>query len=139
MRRSDLRDLARGLHPLALRNSGLAGAVADLAASAPLARLGRGGGVDELPDEVAATAYYVCAEGLTNVARHAGARSASVRVHRVGGDVVVTVTDGGAGGADPQGSGLRGLADRVQSLGGELEVRSDAAGTELCARVPTNL
>ena len=95
--------------------------------------------VDELADEVAATAYYVCAEGLTNVARHAGARAAAVRVHRDGRSVVATVTDEGAGGADPQGSGLRGLADRVQALGGELTVRSDATGTELRARVPTDL
>jgi signal transduction histidine kinase len=134
---SDLRDLARGLHPVALRTSGLAGALADLAASAPLP-VSVEVDVQEVPDGVAETLYYVCAEGLTNVARHAEARSASIRLIREGNRVHVTVADDGAGGADPSGSGLRGLADRVQALGGELSVTSDPVGTRLTARMPTD-
>ena len=134
--RSDLRDLARGLDPLALRTSGLAGAVADLTRSAgvPVAvELD----VGELPDVVAATAYYVCAEGVTNLVRHARAQSAALRLVHDGSELVVTVTDDGRGGADPASSGLRGLADRVEALGGWLEVSSDSSGTELRAYVPT--
>jgi signal transduction histidine kinase len=133
--RAELGDLARGLHPLAVRTTGLAGAVAELATRAPLpvtveieAR--------DLPDEVAATAYYVCAEGLTNVVRHSGASAVTVRVAATTDEVRVQVTDDGVGGADPVGSGLRGLADRVQALGGDLSVTSGTAGTTLVARLP---
>jgi signal transduction histidine kinase len=132
---SDLTDLARGLHPMALRSSGLRGALADLAAAAPTLVSVEVAGV-EVSDEVAETVYYVCAEGLTNVARHANGRSASIRISREGDLLQVVVADDGAGGADPDGSGLRGLADRVEALGGELVVFSDSAGTRLVARVP---
>ena len=133
--RVDMRDLARGLDPLAVRTSGLAGAVSDLATSAPLP-VSVEVDLDALPDPVAATAYYVCAEGLANVARHAGARSAAVCIRQRQQSVLVTVYDDGTGGADPRGSGLRGLADRVQALGGELEVRSGPTGTRLSALLP---
>jgi signal transduction histidine kinase len=133
--RADLRDLARGLHPLAVRTSGLAGAISDLAENAPLPVTVEVD-VRELPDEVAATAYFVCAEGLTNIVRHARAGTAAVRVVASMGEVRICVTDDGAGGADPTGSGLRGLADRVQALGGDLSVTSGAAGTALVARLP---
>ena len=133
--RTDLRDLARGLHPLAVRTSGLAGAVADLAISTPMP-VSVEVDVSALPDEVAATAYYVCAEGLTNAARHAHARSASVCIGEADGAVRVSVADDGSGGADPDGTGLRGLADRVQALGGRLDVTSDPDGTRLCAWLP---
>ena len=133
----DMRDLARGLHPMALRASGLAGALADLAASAPLP-VSVEVDVREVPEEMAETLYYVCAEGLTNVARHAQAQSASIRLIREGDYVQVTVADDGAGGADAHGSGLRGLAGRVQVLGGELCVESDPSGTRLEARVPAD-
>ena len=137
--RSDLRDLARGLDPLALRTSGLAGAVADLAMSAgvPVAVEVDVDGLSELPDIVAATAYYVCAEGVTNLVRHARAQSATLCLIHDGPDLVVRVTDDGRGGADPASSGLRGLADRVEAVGGWLEVSSDSSGTELRAHVPT--
>ncbi|RYP85097.1 hypothetical protein EKO23_14025 [Nocardioides guangzhouensis] len=133
---SDLRDLARGLHPMALRASGLAGAVTELAASAPIP-VSVEVDVPEVPEEVSETLYYVCAEGLTNVARHAQARAASIRLTGEGKHVRVSVIDDGAGGADSRGSGLRGLADRVQALGGELSVASDHSGTCLEAWVPT--
>lgn len=132
---ADLRDLARGLHPSGLRTSGLTGAVAGLAASAPLP-VAVEVDVTEVPDEVAEAVYYVCAEGLANVARHARARSASIRVTSEGDVIEVIVADDGVGGADPSGSGLRGLADRVQALGGELSVTSDSEGTRLMCRVP---
>jgi len=133
---SDLLDLARGLHPMALRTSGLAGAVDDLAGSSSVP-VSVEVNVHKVSDDVAETVYYVCAEGLTNVARHAHARSASILVIHDGTDVLVNVIDDGAGGADPEGSGLRGLGDRVQALGGQLTVTSDSAGTRLQARVPT--
>jgi signal transduction histidine kinase len=133
----DLRDLAQGLHPLALRAAGLGGAIVELAASAPLPVAVEIEG-HEVPVDVAETAYYVCAEGLTNVARHARARSASIRLSRESDRLQVIVADDGAGGADPNGSGLSGLADRVVALGGELTVASDSAGTRLLARLPTS-
>ncbi|GAA1955664.1 hypothetical protein GCM10009798_13630 [Nocardioides panacihumi] len=132
---SDLRDLARGLRPMALRASGLAGAINELAPSARFPVLVETD-VSEPSEGVAETVYYVCAEGLTNVARHAQAQSASIRVTLEGDQVRVVVTDDGRGGADPTGSGLRGLADRVQALGGTLSVTSDSAGTQLQAVVP---
>ena len=136
--RSDLRDLARGLDPLALRTSGLAGAVADLTRSAGVPVTVEID-VGELPDVVAATVYYVCAEGLANLLRHAVAWSAAVRIVHDEREVVVTVTDDGEGGADPTGTGLRGLADRVEALGGRLAVTSGPTGTELRAHLPTTI
>jgi signal transduction histidine kinase len=93
---------------------------------------------DRFPTEVEVTAYYVIAEGLTNIARYAHATEARVDVVAVDGRLQVTVADNGRGGADPTaGSGLRGLADRLAAVGGELKVASSpGAGTTLTARVP---
>jgi signal transduction histidine kinase len=136
--RSDLRNLARGLDPLALRTSGLDGAIADLTTSLGLpATVDVDVDVQELPDVVAATAYYVCAEGLANLVRHAQARSAEVRLVHGENELVVAVSDDGVGGADPTGTGLRGLTDRVEALGGRLVITSGPSGTELRAHVPT--
>ena len=134
----ELRELARGLHPAVLRSHGLAAALETLAARAPL----RVAVTVDLDDRVAApvevAAYYVVAEGLTNVAKYAGAGGATVRVARADGQVTVQVADDGAGGADPRaGSGLRGLADRVEALGGRLEVASPRGrGTTVVATIP---
>jgi signal transduction histidine kinase len=93
---------------------------------------------DRLPSAVEAAAYYVVAESLTNVAKYAGASSASVRIERLNGNAVVEVSDDGVGGADPtRGSGLRGLADRVEALNGRLGVESEpGVGTRVWAEIP---
>ncbi len=135
---AELRELARGIHPAVLSEYGLPAALSALADRVPLTveldvRLA------ERPREaLEAAAYYVVAEALTNVVRYAGVQQAAVAVERVDGRLSVVVADAGAGGADPAGgSGLRGLADRVEALGGHLEVRSAAgAGTVVRAELP---
>ena len=134
----ELRELARGLHPALLTDRGLRAAVDALAARSPLPVE-----LDEIPDErlpepVEAAAYYLVAEALTNVAKYARASLVRVRITAGDGDVVVEVSDDGVGGADPAGgSGLRGLADRVEALGGTLAIDSTAgAGTVLRAEIP---
>ena len=78
-----------------------------------------------LPSTVEAVVYYVAAEGLTNIAKYAHATAATLRLEANNKNVVLSVGDNGAGGADPnRGTGLRGLADRVEALGGKLELRS---------------
>jgi len=90
-----------------------------------------------LSEPVEAAAYYVVAEALANVHKHAGARRVAVSAAAEDGVLVVSVTDDGVGGADEEGSGLRGLADRVEALGGELALESPAGGgTALRARIP---
>jgi signal transduction histidine kinase len=135
---TELRDVARGLHPAVLTGHGLAVALESLVARSPVpVRLavhveGRLGEATEV------AAYYVVCESLTNVAKHAGADSIDVALASGGGWVTVRVVDDGAGGADPEGgSGLRGLADRVEALGGRLRVWSPAGGgTRLEAEIP---
>jgi signal transduction histidine kinase len=135
--RSDVRELALGIHPAALTDRGLANALTELAARARLPVT-----VDAPPrrwqPNVEAAAYFLCAEALTNVAKYARASRASVRVEERGGRLRVSVADDGVGGADPSlGSGLRGLADRVDALGGELRVTSEpGAGTDVAAEMP---
>jgi PAS domain S-box-containing protein len=128
----ELRELARGLHPAVLTDRGLRAAVEMLAARAPVAVEIP---AERLPEPVEAAAYYLIAEALTNVAKYARASTVRVRVAVDGASVQVEVSDDGVGGADPgAGSGLRGLADRVEALGGSLEVVSPAgAGTTLRA------
>jgi PAS domain S-box-containing protein len=134
----ELRELARGLHPAVLADRGLRAAVEVLAGRVPvrveIADIPGG----RLPEPVEAAAYYLIAEALTNVTKYA--RASTVRIRVAAGDegLVVEVSDDGVGGADPAGgSGLRGLADRVEALGGSLEVASPAgAGTSLRAEIP---
>jgi PAS domain S-box-containing protein len=133
----ELRALAGGLHPALLTERGLETALEALVMRAPLPvdldfELDR-----RLPEQIEAAAYYVVAEALANVQKHAGAHRASVRVATGDGQVAVSVSDDGAGGADEEGSGLRGLTDRVESLGGTLSLESPAGGgTRLAARIP---
>ena len=134
----ELRDLARGLHPPILAERGLRVALEALAKrarmpvriEAPLAR--------RLPDEIETTLYYLVAEALTNAAKHSGATAATVRLSVAGGRVCVRISDDGTGGAAVRaGGGLRGLAERLEELGGELEVDSPAgAGTTLTGVIP---
>jgi PAS domain S-box-containing protein len=134
----ELRELARGLHPAILTERGLRAAVETLAARAPLPVEIAEIPDRRLPEPVEAAAYYLIAEALTNVAKYARASTVRARVTADDGRVVVEVSDDGVGGADPDaGSGLRGLADRVEALGGSLEVVSPAgAGTALRAEIP---
>ena len=134
----ELRELARGLHPAVLTDHGLQAALRALADRAPLP-VDLSVHLDDRPPEpLEEAAYFVVAEALTNVARYASARTASVIVRREADDVLVEVTDDGSGGADPDaGSGLRGLIDRVEALGGRLEVQSPAdRGTTVRAWLP---
>jgi signal transduction histidine kinase len=137
---AELRDLARGLHPAILTDRGLAPALADLAARSPVAVEVVEAPEERLPAHVEATAYFVVAEALTNVAKYAQASLATVAVRREGDEVVVEVADDGRGGADPRaGTGLRGLTDRVGVLDGRLEVLSPAGrGTRVVAVVPAD-
>lgn len=133
----ELRELARGIHPAVLTDRGLGAAVDALVARSPLpveAVVPR----DTLPAAVEAATYYVVAEALANIAKYGHASSAEVRVAATDGIVTVTVADDGIGGADPeQGSGLKGLADRVAALGGTLAIDSPpGAGTRVIAVIP---
>jgi PAS domain S-box-containing protein len=135
----ELRELARGLHPAVLTERGLGAAVESLAGRVPVPVEIVETPAERLAGPVEAAAYYLIAEALTNVARYANATSAKVRVAQTGDDtVVVEVSDDGVGGADAaHGSGLRGLADRVEVLGGTLELTSlPGKGTTLRAVIP---
>jgi signal transduction histidine kinase len=133
----ELRELARGIHPAILSDRGLEAAVESLAQRAPLP-VEIDASIDgRLPEPVEAAAYFVVSEALTNVVRHARAERAQVGIRRGDGRLLVEVRDDGSGGADPTGSGLRGLADRVAALDGRLRVEDPAGGgTVVRADIP---
>ncbi len=135
----EVRDLARGLHPTILTDAGLAAAVEALAERTPFPVTVTITDARFSP-EVEAAAYFVVAEGLTNIARYAGATEARVDATASDGRLIVTLTDNGRGGADPAaGSGLRGLIDRLAAIDGELSISSTTgAGTTLTARLPAS-
>jgi signal transduction histidine kinase len=135
---SELRELARGLHPVILTHSGLAAAVRAAARRASVPAELTESPEERFPPEVEAAAYYVVSEALANAGKHASATCARVSIRRSGGVLRVEVTDDGVGGADPAaGSGLTGLADRVAVLGGTLCVTSPpGAGTAITAELP---
>ncbi len=133
----ELRALAHGIHPGTLTQAGLASALESLAARMPVpvtvdALQGR------LSPEVEATAYFVASEALANVAKHAHATKAAIRAARVDGTLVIEVSDDGVGGAAAStGSGLHGLADRVEAHGGRLSIESvPGAGTRVVGEIP---
>ena len=134
----ELRELAHGIHPAVVTGHGLAVALKTLAARAPVpVRLtidldGR------LSERQEVAAYYVVSESLTNVAKYACASAAAVEVRLADGRLLVEIVDDGIGGADTRrGSGLRGLADRVEALGGRLRIWSPAGGgTRVEAEIP---
>ena len=134
----ELRELARGIHPAVLTDRGLGPALEALAGRAPLPVELSTELEERLPAPVEAAAYYVVAEALTNVVKYADASAVQVRAAREDGRVVVEVADDGVGGADPyRGSGLRGLADRVEALDGRLDLESgEGEGTTLRAVIP---
>ena len=135
---SELRELARGIHPAVLTDRGLEAAVTALAARSPMPVELLAVPDDRLSAPVESTAYFVVAESLTNVARYSQASHAEVEIRRDNGRLVVEVRDDGVGGADPaRGSGLRGLADRLGAVDGRLEVASPAgAGTTVHVEIP---
>jgi PAS domain S-box-containing protein len=133
---AELRELAHGILPAALTHGGLRAGVDALASRTPVP-VENGVSVGRLPPAVEATAYFVVAEALTNVAKHARARHAKVTARVEGGTLAVHVRDDGLGGARPEGSGLVGLADRVAGLDGHLRVESlTEGGTQIAATIP---
>jgi len=134
----ELRELARGIHPAVLTDHGLAPAVEALATRATLPVEVNGLPSERLSESIEAAAFYVVSEALANVAKYAAASSARVDLARDDGLLVVQVSDDGRGGADVAGgTGLRGLADRVEALGGRLRVSSERGrGTTVRAELP---
>lgn len=141
----NLRELSRGIHPLILTHRGLTDALAGQARHLPL-HVHIDAAVEvratRYPEEVEATAYYVVTEGLTNVLKHAGVDTATVRLHTSDGQLIAEVTDLGRGGASfaTGGSGLVGLRDRVAAIGGHLHLHSHpTTGTTLRAALPASV
>jgi signal transduction histidine kinase len=135
---AELRELARGIHPAVLTERGLEPALHALASRAPVPVTLETYGEQRLPAQVEIAAYFVVSEALANVAKYAQATAATVAVRRTNGCVTVDVTDDGIGGADAaEGSGLRGLGDRVGALDGTLSVESPPGrGTRLHVEIP---
>ena len=133
-----LRRLSQGIHPGVLVERGLRAGVAEVAWASPVPVAVEWHSSDRLPEAVELAGYYVVAEALTNVAKHARAGSARVRVTEQNGRVEIEIVDDGVGGADVAGgSGLRGLADRVEALGGTLTMASASGrGTTIRVELP---
>jgi signal transduction histidine kinase len=124
----ELRDLARGIHPPVLADRGLEAAIAALASRTPL-HVRVTVDLDKRPAApVESAAYFIVAEALANVGKHARAEHVDIAVRRRGGALVVEVVDDGVGGAERAGSGLQGLVRRVEALDGSLELLSPAGG-----------
>ena len=134
----ELRELARGIHPAVVTGHGLAVGLETLVARASVPVRLTVGFDERLPEGYEVAAYYLVSESLANVAKHAHASSVTVDVARANGQLVVEIVDDGDGGADTgRGSGLRGLADRVEALDGRLRVWSPkGAGTRVRAEIP---
>ena len=134
---AELRDLVRGVHPPVLTDRGLDAAISGLAALCPVPVTVHAGSGPRPPVSAEAIAYFVVAEALTNVAKHAHASRAEVSVIRHGDVLRVLISDDGVGGADPRGQGLAGLADRLAGVDGRLSVRSPHGGpTVIEAELP---
>jgi signal transduction histidine kinase len=132
----DLRALASGLQPAALAGGGLRAATEDLAGRIPL-RIRRDVTDRRYSSTLESAAWFVIAEGVANAVKHAQVSEVTIRAQQEGDDLHVVVADDGMGGADPEGTGLQGLADRVAALGGELSVRPGRhGGTHLEAVFP---
>ena len=126
--------MARGIHPRALTEVGLVAALEELAGRFPFA-VEVDAEDERLPPAVATAAYFVCSEGLVNAAKHAGASRVRLQARRLDASLMVEVADDGVGGAElAAGSGLRGLADRVEALGGHLRVESHRVPALGCAQ-----
>ena len=135
---TELRELAHGVHPTILTNRGLGAAVGALAARSQLP-VEVAAGDERFPPHIEAAAYFFIAEALTNVAKHAQATYAEVRVTSSGGRLTIDVRDDGGGGADSNGSGISGLRDRIEALGGQMQLTSPVGrGTDLRATIPSS-
>jgi signal transduction histidine kinase len=134
----EVREIAQGIHPAILTQGGLAPALRTLALRASMPVDVSVEREERLPEPAEVAAYYVTAEALTNAAKHASPSRAWVNLEREDGLVRLRVGDNGVGGADPStGSGLTGIRDRVEALGGSLSVRSPPGhGTELDVALP---
>jgi signal transduction histidine kinase len=134
----ELRELARGLHPAVLTERGLLAGLQSLADAAALPVTIHGALDERLDDAVEAGAYFVVAESITNAVKHAGASGIEVHVERRAGGLRLEIADDGRGGADPErGTGLRGLADRVEALGGRFAVADrPLGGTVVSVELP---
>jgi signal transduction histidine kinase len=127
---TELRELAHGLHPAVLARGGLGGGI-DALVSRLTVPVTVDVSVPRMPPAIEANAYFIIAEALTNVVKHAGAHAASVRAWIADGAVQLEVADDGVGGADAGGTGLLGLADRVAAFGGRLRIDSPQGGGTL--------
>ena len=134
---SELRELARGVHPAILSEEGLAGALESLAARTPLEVTVAAAPPERLPPEIEAAAYFVACEALANAVKHADASRVTISAVHADDSLRVEVADDGRGGANSAGSGLRGLADRLEAHGGRLTVASPAGGgTRVVGELP---
>lgn len=134
----ELRELAHGIHPSLLTSGGLALAVPELAGRCPVPVVVEVQAEGRLPEVVESTAYFVVAEALANIAKHSQATRAWVRAHLDDNGVLeLVVRDNGVGGASPEGSGMVGISDRVDAVGGTISVASPpGAGTTISVRIP---
>ncbi|MEA2478442.1 MAG: hypothetical protein QOJ07_364, partial [Thermoleophilaceae bacterium] len=137
----DLREISRGIHPAILSEGGVGPAVKGLARRSSLPVELNLGAVDRLPQPLEMAAYYVVSEALANATKHARASVAEVDLEVRDGTLHVSIRDDGVGGADPsQGSGLLGLIDRVEALGGTIAVTSPPGhGTAMALELPVDL
>jgi len=133
----ELRELAHGVYPAVLTQSGLRAALDHLAARTPGPVTTVEAPAERMLPDVEATAYFVACEALANAVKHSGASLVEITAAVDGRNLVVTILDDGNGEADPEGSGLRGLADRVEARGGRLWVESPAGGgTRITTEIP---
>ena len=134
----EVREIAQGIHPAILTQGGLAPALRTLARRCPIPVAVDVDSEERLPEQIEVTAYYVVAEALTNATKHAAASRVTVAVARRDGSLRLAIDDDGVGGADPVGgSGLTGIRDRAEALGGTLAVHSPRAeGTALYVALP---
>ena len=134
----ELRELARGLHPAVLTDRGLEPALQSLATRSPFPVEVAGVPEYRLPEPIEAALYYVVAESLTNAAKHSSATKGGVELSTTAESVMVEIRDNGKGAAQMNaGSGIRGLADRVEALGGSLDLQtSPRAGTVVRVELP---
>jgi signal transduction histidine kinase len=139
----DLRDLARGIYPPLLADKGLVAALEAQARKGSIATSISAENVARYPQQVEAAVYFCALEALNNVAKYSGAGSAVVRLAQSNGDLTFEVSDDGAGfdtDLTSYGTGLRGMADRVEAIGGMLEIRSTPGrGTSVAGRIPADV